>query len=97
MENDCINIKFLSAYEQKIPMPNNFKDILNIYDSIFNKNKIDQLKFYIINNKKKERIYLDELSNDQFKNEIINNKINNKLIVSVEEANLQNNKNFVNE
>jgi hypothetical protein len=97
MENEFIDIKFLSSNEQKIPMPNNFKDILNIYDSIFNKNKIDQLKFYIINNKKKERIYLDELSNDQFKKEIINNKINNKLIVSVEEANLQNNKNFVNE
>lgn len=97
MEDDYIDVKFLSKYEQKIKIPNNFKDILNIYDGIFNKNKIDQLKFYIINSKKKERIYLDELSEDQFKNEIINNKINNKLIVTVEEANLQNNKNFVNE
>ena len=97
MEDDFIDVKFLSTYEQKIQIPNNFKDILNIYDGIFNKNKIDQLKFYIINSKKKERIYLDELSDEQFKNEIINNKINNKLIVSVEEANLQNNKNFVNE
>jgi len=97
MENDLINVKFISSYEQYIPIPNNFEEFLNNYDGILDNNKIDQFKFYIINSKKKERIYLDELSNDQFKKEIINNKINDKLIVSVEEVNLQNNKNFVNE
>ena len=97
MENNFINVKFISTYEQNIPIPNNLKDILDNYDGIFNKEKIDRLKFYVINNKKKERVYLDEINDDQFKNEIINYKINNKLIISVEEANLQNNKNFINE
>ena len=54
MENDLINVKFISSYEQYIPIPNNFEEFLNNYDGILDNNKIDQFKFYIINSKKKK-------------------------------------------